>query len=97
MNSVPLPHVCPPHFPSRTSAQAGATPPSMKCDTVSQTKSQEFSHEFSHTLSFFSLSTGLSIEQAKVICMHLGCGSLAALAELEHVALENLLVRRFEG
>ena len=39
----------------------------------------------------------LRIEQAKVICVHLRRRGLAALAELEHVALENLLVRRLVG
>ena len=40
------------------------------------------------------LALGLRIEQAEVVYVHLRHCGLAALAELEHVALENLLVGR---
>ena len=44
-----------------------------------------------------SLDLALRIEQAQVVCVHLGRRGLATLAELEHVALENLLVGRLVG
>ena len=42
--------------------------------------------------SIYRLSLRISLKQAEIICMQFGCSSLATLAELEHVALKNLLV-----
>jgi len=42
--------------------------------------------------SIYRLSLRISLKQAEIICMLFGCSSLATLAELEHVALKNLLV-----
>ena len=44
------------------------------------------------TSSIYRLSLRISLKQAEIICMQFGCSSLATLAELEHVALKNLLV-----